>query len=167
MLRDIDDYELDRFMAKVHTTGGCWFWQATVTHEGYGTHYIGGKGVRAHRWIWEALVGDIPDGLELDHWCVNPICVNPDHLEPVTGAENQRRRKSNSGRIAKENRTHCRNGHARAEVQIYHQDSHPTSDICKPCKQVLNRKAYLKRSEGKGLVRRNSKNAALLNTELL
>jgi hypothetical protein len=47
--------------------------------------------VRAHRFAYENLVGEIPDGLALDHLCRNPRCVNPDHLEPVTHAENVRR----------------------------------------------------------------------------
>jgi len=37
------------------------------------------------------MVGPIPDGLHLDHLCANPPCVRPDHLEPVTQAENNRR----------------------------------------------------------------------------
>lgn len=46
---------------------------------------------RAHRVVYESLVGPIPAGLELDHTCRVRRCVNPDHLEPVTHAENQRR----------------------------------------------------------------------------
>lgn len=41
--------------------------------------------------IAEKIVGPIPDGLELDHTCVTPMCVFPAHTEPVTHAVNQRR----------------------------------------------------------------------------
>jgi hypothetical protein len=46
----------------------------------------------AHRFYYEQHVGPIPEGLQLDHLCRNTRCVNPAHLEPVTGAENMRRR---------------------------------------------------------------------------
>lgn len=43
------------------------------------------------RTAWStSFVGPITDGLELDHLCNVPSCVNPDHLEPVTHAENMR-----------------------------------------------------------------------------
>lgn len=35
--------------------------------------------------------GEIPHGLEIDHLCNKPTCCNPDHLEAVTRAENERR----------------------------------------------------------------------------
>ena len=47
--------------------------------------------VLAHRVYYERHVGPVPEGLELDHLCRNPGCVNPEHLEPVTHAENIRR----------------------------------------------------------------------------
>lgn len=34
------------------------------------------------------LIGSVPEGLVLDHTCLNRGCVNPDHLEPVTWIEN-------------------------------------------------------------------------------
>jgi hypothetical protein len=47
----------------------------------------------AHRAYYETHVGPIPQGLQIDHKCGNKLCVNPHHLEPVTGAENVRRGK--------------------------------------------------------------------------
>ncbi len=36
----------------------------------------------AHRWVYKKLVGDIPEGLALDHLCRNRACVNPDAWSP-------------------------------------------------------------------------------------
>jgi hypothetical protein len=52
--------------------------------------------VSPHRFAYELLVGPIPAGLVLDHLCRNRLCVNPNHLEPVTNSENPRR-----GRVAR------------------------------------------------------------------
>ena len=57
----------------------------------YNTVRIGGKEVYAHRAMYEQEVGPIPDGLVIDHLCRESRCIRPDHLEPVTDAENVRR----------------------------------------------------------------------------
>jgi hypothetical protein len=81
---------MDRFFAKVDADGVCWEWTGALDRRGYGVAYRGpGKGAgRAHRICYEWLVGEIPDGLVLDHLCRVPRCVNPDHLEPVSNREN-------------------------------------------------------------------------------
>lgn len=68
----------------------CWIWQRCLSPQGYGA--VGrSKGSTAHRYMYEKLVGPVPDGLTLDHLCRVRPCVNPEHLEPVTNAVNSRR----------------------------------------------------------------------------
>lgn len=75
----------------------CWVWvkrsHASRTAPGscYGLMRFDGRDRRAHRVYYEWHKGPVPDGLVLDHLCQVTLCVNPDHLEPVTNAENVRR----------------------------------------------------------------------------
>lgn len=84
----IIEWNIQRIMKHVEKTDSCWIWNGGRTVKGYGMISIGGKGRLAHRAIYELLVGDIPEGLVLDHLCCVKECVNPDHLEPVTITEN-------------------------------------------------------------------------------
>jgi hypothetical protein len=69
----------------------CWIWQLSVNRCGYGNLRVGDHKEPAHRWHWEQVNGLVPEGLEMDHLCRVRSCVNPEHLEPVTHAENMRR----------------------------------------------------------------------------
>lgn len=70
---------------------GCWRWQLALRGGGYGVATPGAGTRSAHRASYQAFVGDIPQGLTLDHLCGVKDCVNPTHLEPVPLAENIRR----------------------------------------------------------------------------
>ena len=96
-----------RFVVKTET---CWIWQGKKDY-GYGRVGMNGTHHRAHRLIYEALKGPIPEGLQLDHLCRNRSCVNPNHLEPVTGAQNCRRGIGS--------KTHCKHGHEFTEENTY------------------------------------------------
>lgn len=82
-----------RFWPKVDRSGGpdaCWPWLGRRDKLGYGGIHLGGYG-KAHRIAYRSVHGEIPPGLEIDHLCRNPSCVNPAHLEAVTHRENLRR----------------------------------------------------------------------------
>ena len=104
---------LMRLIDKTHfdTATGCWVWTASKKSNGYGSFTAPGLGAQAHRVAYLLLTGPIPGGMHLDHLCRNRLCVNPDHLEPVTQAENNRR--------AGAARTHCARGHAYTAANTY------------------------------------------------
>ena len=120
---------LTRFMSHVEfQDDGCIVWTGARTSRGYGSFGSGDRGgrtVRAHRWYWEFTNGGIPEGLVLDHLCRNKLCVNPEHLEPVSDEENRRRHFLL--------RTHCKNGHLLDTVNTVHVGSFGRR--CRICKQ--------------------------------
>lgn len=77
-----------RFLQKVDQSGECWEWKAQRIWSGYGSFFLNGKHVGAHRAAYRLFVGPIPDGLTIDHLCRNRACVRPSHLEVVSGREN-------------------------------------------------------------------------------
>jgi len=78
----------ERFWEKVNKTGDCWLWTAACQKNGYGSFYLEGKRVGAHRVVWEFERGPIPAGMVPDHTCLVKSCVNPDHLVLVTHGKN-------------------------------------------------------------------------------
>ena len=96
--RNRSDSGLARLIPNIDASGPCWEWQRHCNRLGYGRLRFQGRYWFAHRLMWTLLVGPIPPDLELDHLCFNPCCCNPDHLEPVTHAENLRRRRITGGK---------------------------------------------------------------------
>jgi hypothetical protein len=85
-----------RFWPKVNVRGidDCWLWKGGLTGVGYGQFWNPPRAVGAHRFIYEMLVGPIPEGLHIDHLCRNRRCVNPAHLEAVEQGINTMRGRS-------------------------------------------------------------------------
>lgn len=111
--------DLERFNRSiVKTEAGCWEWQLALSVDGYGRFTIGSytdgsrKQVRAHRWSYEQLRGEIPAGLHIDHLCRNRRCVNPAHLEPVTSLENTQRG-------FQKTKPYCKHGHLLSGDNLY------------------------------------------------
>ena len=107
----------DRFWIKVEKTETCWLWKGARNGWGYGYFWLEGKTLRAHRVSYEWANGAISSGLQLDHLCRNRLCVNPDHLEMVTGQVNVLR---GDNICAKEARaTHCPQDHPYDVLNTY------------------------------------------------
>ena len=71
---------------------GCWIWSGYADRNGYGRIYDRTrKRIEwAHRYSYRRHNGEIPDGYEVDHMCVTPLCVNPEHLQVLTHTEHVR-----------------------------------------------------------------------------
>jgi hypothetical protein len=78
--------------------GSCWLFTGTTTPYG---RIAKARDSYTHRLGWLLLRGPIPKDKELHHLCGVYACWNPDHLEPVSHAENQ----------AHMRKTHCKHGH--------------------------------------------------------
>lgn len=101
---------IDKYVEK---TDSCWIWRGSVNKNGYGQHGStkrAGSIKQAHRKVYTLLVGTIPDGMQLDHLCRNRICVNPNHLEPVSPRENLLRSPFTTASINSQ-KTRCKWGH--------------------------------------------------------
>ena len=80
------------FLAKTQPQpDGCVLWNGARTSSGYGVLTVKRANVLAHRYALTLAGVEIPGGYHVDHLCRVRLCVNPDHLEPVTQQENNRR----------------------------------------------------------------------------
>jgi hypothetical protein len=108
---DLDASQIRALLERVKVADGeCWTWTGATLPSGYGRFSFidrqtgGTRGIYAHRAVYELLgARDLHAGLTIDHLCRNTSCVNPQHLEPVSMAENTRR--------VDRRKPKCRRGH--------------------------------------------------------
>lgn len=113
---------------------GCWLWLGGMWPNGYGKTSVEIHGTRlAHRAFYAEAGNDVPEGMDLDHLCRVRLCVNPDHLEPVTRQENVIR-----GLKA---RTVCQNEHDLTLTGAFVPGTHQ----CRECRLAKFRRANARR----------------------
>jgi hypothetical protein len=115
---------------------GCWLWSGAHNTLGYGNIGVDGHVRAAHRIAWLLSFGSVPDELVLDHKCRQPACCNINHLEPVTGSENNLR--GLQGVL----RTLCPSGH-----DLTASTSKTPQGRCRACNNAAQRKWKAKRRE--------------------
>lgn len=148
----------ERFWAKVlpPNSEGCMLWNASLDRGGYGNFKAEGRQRGAHLFAYEFKIGPIPAGMQLDHVCHTASsdcpggincqhrrCVTPEHLEPVTQAENTRR--SQPWNVNK-SKTHCKYGHEyTTENTGYTQGRHGVQRRCRACGRAQGRERRKKK----------------------
>jgi hypothetical protein len=125
-----------RFWSMVLRTPYCWFWIGFRDAKGYGRFQ---KGCKAHRFAYELFRGPIPKGMVLDHLCLTPACVNPDHLEAVTARENTLR--GIAGAAVNYRKTECKRGHPLSGENLYIEPN-GRRRICRICDRAKKSRLY-------------------------
>lgn len=127
---------IERLMKRVVVTPGpldtpCWI----TSYKGQGKSGrdyprvpSGRNYVRGHRLTYQHFIGPIPEGLELDHLCRDPKCVNPHHLEAVTHRENTLRGMSQHAIAVRTNT--CAKGHSLDDAYVG-----PKGRSCRTCRR--------------------------------
>lgn len=90
---------------------GHWIFQGTKPN-GYGQVWNGERVIGAHVAAYQLFKGPIPNGLEIDHLCRVPACINPEHLEAVTHTVNMQRG-------IRATKPHCAQGHLLSGHNMY------------------------------------------------
>ena len=135
-LADVTIKVVEKFASRFKVqVNGCWLWTGAMRNKKStrGAFYHDYATYSAYRFIYELVNGPIPEGLTLDHLCKNPSCVNPDHLEAVTGSENNKRYFSSI--------THCKRGHEYKNIPTWAQKR--GIRYCNPCHALRERERKL------------------------
>lgn len=104
VLNDTGQTLEERMERRIERTETCWLWTGYIAPTGYGLLTVNRRPRLAHRLSYQLTHGCVLVPAQvLDHLCLVRNCVNPAHLEIVTGAENTRRWFAGQ--------THCKHGH--------------------------------------------------------
>jgi len=127
------EYLLKRSVPEPNT--GCWLWLLGVSRDGYAQ--VGKAPWSGHAIASDLRLGPLPSGMERDHICRQRSCVNPDHIQYITDAENIARADYTVNHRNKR-KTHCKRGHELSGDNLYlHKRAAGFSRECKTCRGML------------------------------
>jgi hypothetical protein len=144
-----------RLLSKIDQSGGpdaCWPFTGAKSGHGYGNFYLQGRILGAHKVAWLLMVGEVPEGFEVDHKCHNEdpeckggktcphrMCLNWErHLRLATHREND------VAGVADRPRTHCKNNHEYTPENSYRWWDPGRKQwriFCRACNRLRSRKA--------------------------
>jgi len=124
----------------------CWEWQGATDPAGYGRFKAFGQNY-AHRVAYRYFIGEIPEGLDIDHKCRVRHCVSPFHLQAVTHAANKA--------LSRNVKTHCINGHPYDEQNTGY--TNKGDRLCKACRYEAIKRWRANHPEEARMVGRESK----------
>lgn len=137
--------ERGRFLEKVfpEPNTGCWLWGGNISPTGYGRFPLSRRGGKqqqkaAHRLLYEWEKGSIPVGRILHHTCNTPLCVNPEHLQPVTYREHILTMDAHRS-VVRRQQTTCVRGHPFNDVNTYILKN-GIGRRCRQCRRLHDRK---------------------------
>lgn len=92
---ELDPNDLGRFLSYVRKgrPSECWLWSGSAGGTKgweYGSFWLNGEYVKAHRLAYVLANGAIPRGHVVAHHCDRPLCCNPAHLFACTQGDNLR-----------------------------------------------------------------------------
>jgi len=131
---------IHRFLGRVSPQpDGCWIWIG-AQNQGYGLFECRAsesskRSWRAHRLAYGWAYGLPSHEYHLHHKCRNKICVNPDHLEPLTFEEHGREEKRLKGF-----ESHCARGHLYTPETTINNGNGRRQ--CRTCVNARNKEKY-------------------------
>lgn len=136
-----------RFFEKVEIdrATNCWIFKSSLNKKGYGRFFLDGKCREAYKVCYELMVGEVAPGLHLHHVCVNPPCVNPKHLIPVTRKEHHADLTPNHIAYINKRKTHCAYGHEYKKENLKEWDLLRGRRVCLICARRRTRDCCRKR----------------------
>lgn len=111
---------LERFFDKVviNENTGCWNFTSSIGKSNCGRFYYNYKCRDAYKIGYLLLGGVIGDKEELHHVCENRLCVNPEHLMPLSRVVHLTEFSPNHISYKNKRKTHCPSGHPYTEDNL-------------------------------------------------
>lgn len=148
--------KIDKDGPETARLGRCWGWRGKPGKGGYPYFWFDGKSRRANRFVYENLVGPIPEGLVIDHVCHNEdldcpggdldphrLCTNPDHLIATDQLSNVMAGRGIAARNAA--MTECDSGHDLLDPGNVYTYPNGRERACIPCVREAQKRWRAKR----------------------